>query len=119
MAASKTEIVIYHNPRCSKSRQALELLRGRGKEPKVVEYLKDAPSAARIKELIDLLGVPPHELLRKGEAPYKELGLSKESSRAEVAKAIAEFPILLERPVVVAGKRAVIARPPERALELL
>lgn len=119
MAASKNDIVIYHNPRCSKSRQALELLRERGKDPKVVEYLKDAPSAARVKELIDLLGVPPHELLRKGEAPYKELGLSKDSSKAEVAKAIAEYPILLERPVVVAGKRAVIARPPERALELL
>lgn len=119
MAAAKNDVVIYHNPRCSKSRQALELLRERGKEPRVVEYLKAAPSATEIKALLDLLGVPPHELLRKGEEAYAKLGLSKDSSKAEVAKAIAAHPILLERPVVVVGKRAVIARPPERLLELL
>ncbi len=119
MAAAKNDVVIYHNPRCSKSRQALELLRERGKEPKIVDYLKEAPNAAEIKKLLDLLGVPPHELLRKGEEPYKQLGLSKGSTKAEVAKAIAEHPILLERPVVVVGKRAVIARPPERLLEIL
>ena len=114
----KPKVVIYHNPRCTKSRQTLELLKKRGIEPEVVEYLKNPPSAARVKELIDLLGVPPHALLRKGEAPYAELGLSEKSSKAEVAKAIAEHPILLERPVVVAGKKAVIGRPPERVLEI-
>src|SRR4029079_2272066 len=101
-------VVIYHNPRCTKSRQALELLKKRGIEPEIVEYLKNPPSAARVKELIDLLALPPHALLRKGEAAYSELGLSDKSSKSEVAKAIAEHPILLERPVVVAGKKAVI-----------
>jgi arsenate reductase len=119
MAASKKRIVVYHNPRCSKSRQALELLRQRGHEPEIVEYLKAPPSANAVKELIELLGVAPQELLRKKEAPYAELGLGKEPSKADVAKAIAAHPVLLERPVVVVGKRAVIARPPERALELL
>jgi arsenate reductase (glutaredoxin) len=112
-------VTIYHNPRCSKSREALRLLRAHGIEPKVIEYLVDPPSATKVKELIDLIGVEPHALLRKGEAPYKTLGLSPKSSKAEVARAIAEHPILLERPVIVTSKRAVIGRPPERALEIL
>lgn len=111
--------VIYHNPRCSKSRQALELLREHGVEPEVVEYLKDPPTAARVRELIELLKLPPHALLRPKEAPYEALGLSQKSSKSDVAKAIAEHPILLERPLVVIGKKAVIGRPPERVLELL
>ena len=120
MKSSRADQVrIYHNPRCTKSRQTLALIRERGIEPEVIEYLKSPPSAAEIKTLIDQLGVEPHALLRKGEAPYSELGLSPKSSKAEVARAIAEHPILLERPVVVAGNKAVIGRPPERALEIL
>lgn len=115
----KKSVVIYHNPRCSKSRQALALLVEAGVEPEVVEYLKAPPNAKRVKELIERLGIEPHALLRKGEAPYSALGLSPNSTKAEVAKAIAEHPILLERPVVVVGDKAVIGRPPERVLELL
>ena len=113
------KVRIYHNPRCTKSRQTLELLRKRGIEPEVIEYLKTPPSAAEVKGLLEKLGVEPHALLRKGEAPYKELGLSAKSTKTEVAQAIAGHPILLERPVVVAGNKAVIGRPPERALEIL
>lgn len=111
--------VIYHNPRCSKSRQALELLRENGVEPQIVEYLKSPPSATKVGELIDLLKLPPHALLRTKEAPYKELGLSEKSSKRQIAKAIADNPILLERPLVVIGKKAVIGRPPQRVLEIL
>jgi arsenate reductase len=112
-------VVIYHNPRCSKSRQTLELLRKRGIEPKVVEYLKDPPSASRIKELIGLLGIAPAELVRTKEVPFEKHRLGKESSADAVATAIAADPILLERPVVVVGQRAVIGRPPENVLALL
>jgi len=112
-------VVIYHNPRCSKSRQTLELLRERGIEPEVIDYLKDAPSAARVKELVALLGIQPHALLRTKEAPYAELGLSKQSSLDQIAKAIAKHPILLERPIVVKGKRAAIGRPTENVLAIL
>lgn len=112
-------VTIYHNPRCTKSRQALELLKEKGIEPKVIEYLKDPPSAARVKELIDMLGIEPHDLLRKGEDAYKTAKLSPKSSKADVARAIAEQPILLERPVIVVGRRAVIGRPTERVLDLL
>jgi arsenate reductase len=111
-------VLIYHNPRCSKSRQALALLRERGMEPKVVEYLVEPPSESRVKELIRLLGIEPHALVRSKEAEYAKHGLSKRSSAAEVARAIAADPILLERPVVVAGKRAALGRPPEKVLEL-
>jgi arsenate reductase len=112
-------VVIYHNPRCSKSRQTLALLHERGIEPEIVLYLEHPPSAARVKELVGLLGVEPHAILRTKEAPYKELGLSKQSSLAEVAKAVAAHPLLLERPIVVAGKRARFGRPPEAVLEIL
>lgn len=111
--------VIYHNPRCSKSRQTLALLEENGVEPEVVEYLKNPPSQAAIKGLIKKLGITPHDLLRRKEAPYKELGLNKESSTTEIVKAIADNPVLLERPVVVHGDRAAIGRPPENVLELL
>jgi arsenate reductase len=113
------KVVIYHNPRCTKSRQTLELLKKHDVEPEVVEYLKNPPSAARVKEIIDLLGVPPHAVLRKGEAEYEQLGLSDKSSKTEIAKAIAEHPILLERPIVIAGKKAVIGRPPENVLRII
>lgn len=115
----KPRVRIYHNPRCTKSRQALELLRERGIEPEVIEYLKTPLSADEVKQLISMLKVAPHDLLRSKEAPYAELGLSTNSDLAEVARAIEQAPILMERPVVVAGKRAVIGRPTEKVLELL
>ncbi len=113
-------VTIYHNPRCTKSRQTLELLRGRNLEPTVVEYLKTPPSAAELERLLDLLGLEPRELMRKKEARYKEAGLDDPSlSRAALIKAMVENPILIERPIVVKGDAARIGRPPEQVLEIL
>jgi len=112
-------MIIYHNPKCSKSRQALSLLRANGIEPEVVDYLKQPLDTERIRDLIGMLGIPPHDLLRTKEPPYKKLKLSPSSTTEEIAKGIAENPILLERPVVVCGKMAIIGRPPDRVLSLL
>jgi arsenate reductase (glutaredoxin) len=111
---------IYHNPRCSKSRAALTLLQERGVEPEVVEYLKTPPDAAELTALIRLLGLRPRDLLRTGEAEYRELGLDDPSrSEAEIIAAMAAHPRLIERPIVVHAGRARIGRPPERILEIL
>jgi len=113
-------ITIWHNPRCSKSRQTLDLLRSKGVEPVIREYLKDPPSKAEVEKLVDLVGGDPHELIRDGEPEFKALKKKKaELGKAEVAKAIAAHPILLQRPIVVSGKRAAIGRPPEAVLPLL
>lgn len=116
---AKQKVRIYHNPRCSKSRETLALLREHGVEPEIVEYLKTPPSAAEVEELLSKLGGEPHALLRSKEEPYARLELSRKSTRAEVARAIAKEPVLLERPVVVVGKRAAIGRPPQKVLEIL
>lgn len=113
------KLVLYHNPRCTKSREALALLKARGIEPEVIEYLKTPPSADEVKGLLKALGGKPSALLRTKEEPYAKLHLSASSTADEVARAIAAHPILLERPVLVAGGKAVIGRPPERVLELL
>jgi arsenate reductase len=115
----KQRIRIYHNPKCTKSRQALALLRERGIDPEVVEYLKTPLTADQVKQLVGMLKILPHDLLRTKEAPYTELGLSKTSSLEAIARAIEQAPILMERPVIVSGKRAVIGRPTEKVLELL
>ena len=115
----RPRVAIYHNPKCSKSRQALSLLRANGVEPEVVEYLKQPLDADRVRELIGMLDIPSHDLVRTKETPYKKLKLSPSSTTEEIEEAIAENPILLERPVVVFGKMAVIGRPPERVLTLL
>jgi len=113
-------VTIYHNPRCSKSRQALELLRQRGIEPQIVEYLKNPPDKKRLEHLLGLLGMEPRELMRKKEKAYKELGLDDENLKREaLIAAIVEHPKLMERPVVVAGDRAALGRPPERVLDVL
>lgn len=114
-----SDLTIYHNPKCSKSRQALGLLKDKGVEPEVVLYLDTPLSAEQISALLDKLGIEPHELLRKKEAEYEEAGLDRGSSREAIVAAIARFPRLLERPVIVRGERAVIGRPTERVLELL
>lgn len=113
------KVKIYHNPRCSKSRATLALIQDKGIEPEIVEYLQTPPSAGEVSELIDLLGIEPHHLLRTKESEYKKAGLSKDSTRKQIATAIAQYPRLLERPVVVVGKKAVIGRPPENVLDLL
>ena len=113
-------ITIWHNPRCSKSRQTLELLNKKGVEPTIREYLKQPPSKAEVETLIDMVGGDPGDLLRDGEAEFKTLSKKKaEMSKADIAKAIAAHPILLQRPIVVAGKKAAIGRPPEAVLPLL
>jgi arsenate reductase len=113
------EIVLYHNPRCSKSRAALELLRERGAEPRVVEYLNTPPSRSELAALGRKLGLEPGRWLRRGEPAYGSAGLTEQSSEAEVLDAMATHPILIERPIAVRGDRALVGRPPERVLELL
>jgi arsenate reductase len=113
-------VTLYHNPRCSKSRQALELLRKRGIEPRIIEYLKMPPTAAELRALLKLLGMRPRDILRTKEAAFKEAGLDDaKKTDAAVIEAIVKDPILLERPIAVAGKKAVIGRPPENVLKIL
>lgn len=113
-------VTIWHNPRCGKSRQTLELLRQRGVEPTIREYLKAPPSRVEVTRLIDLVGGDANQLVRDGEPEFKALGKKKGTlSKPEIARAIAQHPILLQRPVVVSGKRAAIGRPPEAVLLLL
>lgn len=110
----------YHNPRCSKSRQALELLRERGLEPALVAYIDNPPDTATLRALIGKLGIAPRALLRNGEATYAELGLDDASLDDEaLIHAMVTHPILIERPIFEHGDRAVIGRPPERVLDLL
>lgn len=111
---------IYHNPRCSKSRQTLALLEENGVEPKIVEYLKTPPSAPELKRVLKRLGLSPHDIVRKGEAVYAELGLKdKDVSDEELIKLMVVNPILIERPIVVSGGKAAIGRPPEAVLKIV
>jgi arsenate reductase (glutaredoxin) len=115
----KERVVIYHNPRCSKSRATLQLLQERGIEPEIVLYLDSPPSPERLLELAELLGLPLHALLRRGEPAYGQLGLGPDTPPLAIARAVSAHPILLERPIVVVGDRAVLGRPPENVLPLL
>lgn len=114
------QVTIYHNPRCSKSRQALELLKKRGIEPEIVEYLNIPPDRETLARLLKLLHIKPRELLRKNEPEYKQAGLDDPAlSDEDLVSALIQHPILLERPIVVSGAKAVIGRPPERVFEIL
>ena len=149
MTNNTDKFVIYHNPRCSKSREALALLQQRGIEPRIVEYLQTAPTEAELREVILRLkneqprsklrgiehpslnsfrGKPrgiepgrikPQDLLRKGEDVFKKKFSGRNLSNEECITAMADYPILIERPIVIHGERAVIGRPPERVLELV
>lgn len=110
---------IYHNPRCSKSRQTLELIESAGVTPEIVLYLDNPPSATELKDLIGKLGISAADLLRKKEAEYREAGLSADSSDAEIISAMQKYPKLIERPIVVKGEKAVLGRPPENVKGLL
>ena len=114
-------IVIYHNPRCSKSRQTLQLLQERGVQPDIVEYLKHPPSASELKRLLKLLDMAPRDLMRRKEKAYKALELDNPRlTNDELVRAMADHPILIERPIVVKdGRKAVLGRPPEKVLEIL
>jgi arsenate reductase len=111
---------LYHNPRCSKSRGALELLRERGVEPEIMAYVEQAPSVEELRGLLRMLGEGPRAILRTGEPEYAELGLADPSLADDaLLAALHAHPRLIERPIFVCGERAVIGRPPERVLDLL
>lgn len=115
-----SEITIYHNPRCSKSRETLLLLRGHGVEPRVVEYLKTPPAADELARIVDLLGLQPRQLMRRNEEQYKALGLDDESlTREQLLSAMVEHPKLIQRPIVVTESGAAIGRPPVSVLDIL
>ena len=113
-------VVIYHNPRCSKSRQTLELLQARGVQPKIVEYLKTPPTQAELKRILKLLDLEPRALMRTKEDEYRTAGLDNSAlKRDELIRALHEHPKLIERPIVLANGKAALGRPPEQVLEIL
>ncbi|WP_298486363.1 arsenate reductase (glutaredoxin) [uncultured Maribacter sp.] len=112
-------ITIYHNPRCSKSRQGLQALENSGKEFTIKKYLEDVPSEKELKDIIDKLKISPLELVRKNEAVWKELYKGKSLSDAEIIKVMATHPKLIERPIVIKNNTAVIGRPLENITNLL
>jgi arsenate reductase len=111
---------IYHNPRCSKSRQTLQLLEERSIEPEVVEYLKTPPDAETLSELLDLLGLEPRQLMRTKEKEYRESGADDPGlGRQDLIDLMVAHPKLIERPIVVSNGRAALGRPPEKVLDIL
>ena len=111
---------IYHNPKCSKSRQTLELLGEKNITPTIIEYLKNPPTAEKLKEILSQLGIAPRDLMRKKEDAYKELGLANSSlSDEDLIGFMVKHPILIERPIVVANGKAALGRPPEQVLDIL
>ncbi len=116
---AKAQFTIYHNPRCSKSRNTLALLQQHGIEPAVIEYLKDSPSKSELKSIVRKLGFQPEQIVRKGEETYKRKFAGKTLSNDQWLDALARNPILIERPIVVKGERAVVGRPPENVLDLI
>ncbi len=115
-----SDITIYHNPRCSKSRETLALLQEKGTEPTVVEYLKNVPDAEQLRSVLSKLEISARALLRTKEADYKELNLANPAlSDDEIIAAMISHPKLIERPIVICGDKARIGRPPEQVLEIL
>ena len=112
-------IKLYHNPRCRKSREALELLRDKNLEVNVVEYLKEPLSKEELTNVIQLLGIHPADLIRKNEAEYKEHYKGKDLLSDQWIDAMVQFPKLMERPIVINGNKAIVGRPPENVLEVL
>ncbi|KAF1006840.1 MAG: putative protein YfgD [Luteibacter sp.] len=110
-------LTIWHNPRCSKSRETLALLQEKGLEPTIVEYLKTPPSAAQIDAVLKGLGIEPRDLMRKGEAEYADV--PADASRQQLIEAMVATPKLIERPVVIHGKKVAIGRPPEAVLAII
>jgi arsenate reductase len=113
-------VAIYHNPRCSKSRQALGLLQDKGIEPEVIKYLDTPPDHATLSRILDQLGMEPRNLMRKKEKEYKENGLDNpDLTREQLIDAMVAHPKLIERPIVVKGDKAALGRPPEQVLDIL
>jgi arsenate reductase (glutaredoxin) len=119
-AGGRMQVTIYHNPKCAKSRATLKLLEARGIRPIIIEYLKTPPSRTELAGLVQLLGIEPRALLRAKEPEFKQAGLANPKlSDAAILQAMTEHPKLIERPIVVAGKKAVLGRPPENVLKIL
>jgi arsenate reductase len=114
-----SDVTIWHNPRCTKSRQTLALIEDRGIVPEVRNYLEDAPSEAEIREALAALGLRPIEAIRTKEPEFKAMGLSRDSGDEALIRAMAEVPKLIERPIVFAHGKARLGRPPEQVLEIL
>ena len=113
-------VKIFHNPRCSKSRQTLQLLQEQGVEPEVIEYLKTPPSKAELEDILQKLNMQPHDLMRKKEAEYKATGMdNKNLDRDALINGMVNTPKLIERPIVLANNKAAIGRPPEDVLSIL
>lgn len=113
-------VTIYHNPRCSKSRQTLALLEEQGVTPTIVEYLEQGPDGGTLGKILDMLQMAPRDLMRKGEAEYKDNGLDDDSlGRDALIQAMVDHPRLIERPIVIKGNKAAIGRPPESVLDIL
>lgn len=113
-------VTIYHNPRCSKSRQTLDILNAQNVDVKIIEYLNATPDAATLKQILSYLNMSARDLLRKGESAYKEAGLDDMSlSEDDVIAAMVAHPILIERPIVINKHKAAIGRPPESVLDIL
>jgi arsenate reductase len=116
----RMSVVIYHNPRCSKSRQTLKLLQDRGLKLKVIEYLKTPPNKQELEKLLGKLGMEPRDLIRKKEKAYKDTGLDDPSiDKDQLLQAMIDHPILIERPIVVTDTKAALGRPPENVLEII
>lgn len=113
-----SEYTIWHNPRCSKSRETMSILQSRGAETEVVKYLEEKLSVQSIKEVLKKLGISARELMRTKEEEYKSLGLKDEKDEEKLIEAMVEHPKLIERPIVIKGNKAVLGRPPEKVLEL-
>ncbi|MFC6673615.1 arsenate reductase (glutaredoxin) [Marinobacterium aestuariivivens] len=115
-----SQVTLYHNPRCSKSRETLQLLKDKGIEPQVREYLKDVPDAAELKAVLTALGIDARALLRTKEAEYRELGLDDDSlTDDQIIAGMIRCPKLIERPIVIRDGQARIGRPPESVMEIL
>lgn len=112
-------IIIYHNPRCKKSREGLAILENSGKEFEIVKYLDNVPSEKELAEIIRKLGINPIELVRKNEQIWKENYKNKSLSNKEIIAAMVQNPKLIERPIVIKNEKAVIGRPPEKILEII
>jgi len=112
-------VVIYHNPRCSKSRATLALIQEKGIEPEIIEYLDAAPSASEMDAILNKLGMEPADLMRTGEDEYQEHIQGKDLNRAEAIALMVKYPRMIERPVVVNGDKAAVGRPPESVLDIL
>jgi len=113
------DVIIWHNPRCSKSREALKLLQEEGIEPKIYKYLDEHPTKEQIKEVLKRLGVRPRDIMRTKEKIYKELGLKEVEDDEKLIEAMVEHPKLIERPIVIKEGKAVLGRPPQKVIELV